>query len=118
MIQFQGITFSQDLEQQADAHIRKKQEYIDKECIRLMQPYTPMKTGKKIDISASATVPGQGVIEYRSSIARRNYYENKGTGSEGLQARSGAKGLRGAKWFERMKADHKAEILKGAQKIK
>ena len=117
MIGFREIEMSRQFRQEADSLMRRKQEYIDKECIRLMEPYTPKRTGTKIDISASGTKPGSGIISYRSGIARRNYYENKGTGQGGMNARSG-RGLRGKLWFERMKADHRKDILKGAENVR
>ncbi len=49
-------------------------------------------------------------------MGRKQYYENAGIGKEGLNKPGGE--LRGKEWFERMKADHKEEILEGAKKIK
>ena len=117
MIQFQGIGMQPQFAEEAEALMKRRQTYVDKECVRLMEPYTPMRTGTKIDISASGTDPGSGILAYSSGIARRNYYTNKGTGKGGMNAKSG-KGLRGKYWFERMKADHKDEILQGAKEIK
>lgn len=117
MIGFKGLELSRDFAAKSDAMFSRKQQYVDSEVIRLMEPYTPKRTGTKIDIGASGTRIGSGVISYRSKIARRNYYTNKGTGKGGMNAKSN-RGLRGKMWFERMKADHKDEILKGAQKIK
>lgn len=118
MIDFKGIKMSEKFAAEAGALLARKQQYIDKETVRLMEPYTPKKTGRQIDIGATGTQHGSGTVQYNSSIARRNYYTNKGTGKEGQNARSGTRGLRGKQWFERMKADHKEEILKGAQEIK
>ena len=117
MITFSGIAINADFANQAESLFTKKQRYVDQEVVRLMEPYTPKRTGTKIDIGASATLFGTGVIRYHSSIARRNYYMNKGTGKGGMNAKSN-RGMRGKMWFERMKADHRSEILKGAQKIK
>lgn len=117
MLTFSGITINADFANQAGALFTKKQQFVDHEVVRLMEPYTPKRTGRKIDIGASGTQYGSGEIRYNSPIARRNYYMNKGTGKGGMNAKSN-RGLRGKQWFERMKADHKDEILKGAQKIK
>lgn len=117
MIDFKGLEMSQQFAAEAAALMLRKQQFVDSECIRLMEPYTPMRTGTKIDIHASGTAIGSGVVQYRSKIARRNYYMNKGTGKGGTNAKNG-RGLRGKLWFERMKADHAREILKGADKVK
>lgn len=118
MIVFNEIRMAERFAEEAGRLFARKQQYIDKETVRLMEPYTPKKTGRKIDIGATGTRPGSGVIEYNSTIARRNYYTNAGKGKEGMHARRGTKGLRGKQWLERMKADHKDEILRGANKVK
>lgn len=118
MIRFTGIRMSADFARSLGAMFARKQQYIDRETVRLMEPYTPKRTGRKIDISASGTRPGSGVVQYDSSIARRNYYTNEGTGIDGRNAKNGTKGLRGRLWLERMKADRKQDILKGAKQIK
>lgn len=117
MIQFGGLSLNPNFAADAARLFAAKQKYVDGEVIRQMEPYTPKRTGTKIDIGATGTQLGSGVIIYRSSIARRNYYQNKGTGKGGMNARSN-KGLRGKFWFERMKADHKDEILRGAKEVK
>ncbi|MDO5061860.1 MAG: minor capsid protein [Peptostreptococcaceae bacterium] len=82
------------------------QKFIDSEVIRRMDPYTPMDSGTlKGAAIKDHTVIGSGVIKQKTPYARRQYYEHKGNGR------------RGRKWFERMKADHKDSILKGAEMI-
>lgn len=82
------------------------QRFIDSEVIRRMDPYTPFDTGflkgssLKID-----TKIGSGTIVQKARYARRQYHTNKGNG------------LRGRYWFERMKADHRENILRGALEI-
>lgn len=89
----------------------KVQKFIDSEVIRNMDPYTPKRSGNLI-MSASSphTVVGSGIIRQDAPYARKNYYGNKG---RGLQGTSGG-GLRGRKWFERMKAVWLENILAGA----
>ena len=118
MIRFTGLEITPELAAQAGAMFARKQQYVDRTVIEKMEPYTPKLTGTQIDIGASGTSPGTGIVQYNSTIARRNYYTNKGTGKEGTDSKFGAHGLRGKFWFERMKADHKDEILKGAKKVK
>lgn len=83
----------------------KVQKYIDSEVLRLSDPYVPFRTGGLKGSGIRATTLGSGKVKYNAPYARKQYYENKGTG------------LRGKLWFERMKADRKNEILKGAADI-
>lgn len=118
MIQFAGIKFDPNFKANVESHFDRKQKYVDSECLRLSEPYTPLLRHHLLDTGISGTVIGSGEIDYTAPYAKRNYYENAGRGIEGLNASGGEKGLRGKQWFERMKADHKEEILKGAQEIK
>lgn len=105
MIRFIGMTISR---MRADKGLRRAQDKIDSACIEQMKPYTPVampifrNAGKMLD-SHKAERPG--FLINTEPKARREYYINKG----------GSGGLRGKLWFERMKADHKQEILKAAQ---
>lgn len=82
------------------------QKYIDSEVIRLSDPYVPFDTGMLKHSAISATVIGSGVVVYNTPYASKQYYGNRGV-----------KGLRGPRWFERMKADRREDILRGAAKI-
>ena len=86
----------------------KAQEIIDSECLRFMNPLTPMRTGAMIKSASLGTVIGSGEIVYAAPYARRQYYNNQG----GSPAHPQAKGM----WFETMKAAHKADILRAAGK--
>lgn len=80
------------------------QQFIDSEVLRLSKPYVPFDKG---DLSESGNIHtriGSGEVLYRTPYARRQYYEN-----------NNPQGLRGRRWFDRMKADHKATILNGAK---
>ena len=89
------------------------QKFIDSEVMRLSDPYVPL------DISAGAmggtlkrsaivnTVVGNGLVKWKTPYARRMYY-NPQYNFQGSPKRGGL-------WFERMKADHKKNILKGAK---
>jgi len=81
------------------------QKYIDSEVMRKVEPYTPMLSGTLKDSPLLQTKIGSGLIHQKQPYAKRQYYENKG------------KGLRGKLWFERMKTDHKDDILAGAKKV-
>lgn len=81
------------------------QRTIDSDILRLTEPYVPFDTGMLKDSGITATDIGSGVIVYDTPYARRQYYENKGNGR------------RGKLWFERMKADHRDEILRHAAEV-
>ncbi len=83
----------------------KAQEFVDSECLRYMNPLTPRLTGTMIKSASLGTVIGSGQIEYLAPYARRQYYENKSQGD------------RGRLWFERMKAQHRDDIVKGAERF-
>lgn len=117
MIRFQGIQMSPGFERETESLFQRKQVQVDTDVAKRMEPYTPKKTGKKIDVGATGSPRGSGTVSYKSGIARENYYRNLGTGVGGMNAKKN-RGLRGKQWFERMKADHKNDILKGAQNVK
>lgn len=79
------------------------QEFVDSECLRYMNPLTPRLSGAMIKSATLGTYIGSGKIEYLTPYARRQYYENNGQGE------------RGRLWFERMKAQHKDDIQRGAE---
>lgn len=83
----------------------KVQQFIDSEVLRLTDPYIPFDSGALKKSGTQNTKIGSGEVVYKTPYARKQYFENKGSG------------LRGKKWFERSKADHKAQILKGAREM-
>lgn len=108
------------------------QRYIDSEVLRLCEPYVPMQSGSLIRSGLTGTRLGSGEVEYKSPYARYLYYgklmvgrqtrrawakknETKVVTDKELTYHGAPK--RGKLWFERMKADHKKEILHGAAKI-
>lgn len=112
----------------------KTQKFIDSECIRRMGPYTPMLNSPLMKSATIGTKIGSGIIKQNTPYARYQYYGklmvSSITGSS--YAKAGEKKVltdtdlkynksrhpkAGAFWFERMKADHKNQILLGAAKI-
>ena len=89
--------FSREHEKRFD----KRQQFIDQECIRRMNPETPRRTGVLVKSAILGTVIGSGEINQIAPYARRQYYEHKEK----------------SYWFERMKNRHKDSILKGALKV-
>lgn len=115
------------------------QQYIDSMCIKFMKPYTPFRTGKLEGSATRNTVIGSGKITQKTPYARYLYYgvvyapsfpifeggeidrwyspPHKYPTNRALKYATDRNKLAGKMWFERMKADHKNEILRGAMKI-
>lgn len=91
------------------------QKFIDSEVLRLSDPYIPKDTGMLIRSGTLHTRIGSGKVRYVTPYAANVYYNNRGRGRNGMNSAGGGK--RGRLWFERMKADKKDQILRGAQKI-
>lgn len=119
------------------------QQFIDQECIRLMDDYTPDRNGiLKASIRLNSKI-GSGLLTQATPYARYQYYGvlyvdpiyQKGafySDDYGFWSRKGVKKvpsnrelnyskakspLAGKLWFERMKADKKEQILEGARKV-
>lgn len=109
------------------------QKAVDTEVMRYMSPYMPRRQAGELEHKmVMATVVGSGEIDIpgpyahylyegilyvspstRSAWAKKN--EIKVPTSKELTY-AGAP-MRGKKWFERMKADHKGDILRAAQAV-
>lgn len=128
------IFLSPNLQQAYTEKFLKAQKFIDSECIRLMVPYTPMLNGQMIQSATRGTVIGSGEIKYISPYARYQYYgklmvssitgssyarkgESKVLTDKDLNYNKSRHPRAGKLWFERMKADCKGQILRGAQKL-
>lgn len=72
------------------------QRFFTHEVRRLSDPYVPFLTGTL----KNTAIETPGTIVYNAPYARRQYYENRGTG------------LRGSHWTERMWADRGKEIVR------
>lgn len=98
---------------------KRAQTFVDSEVLRLMDPLTPMRSKNLIRSALSATETGAGLIRYNVPYARYHYYGKLMVGSAPKKLTDidmtyeGAP-QRGPKWFERMKAQNKKAILKGA----
>lgn len=101
------------------------QKFIDNEVLRLSSPYMPMQSGMLQKLGVLGTEIGSGEVVYNGPYARYLYYGKVMVGRAPKQltdkdltfhGQSGSPS-RGAFWFERMKADKKDQILRGAAKI-
>ena len=110
----------------------RAQKYVDNEVLRLSDPYLPHQTGMLRDSGLHGTDVGSGKVVWNSPYAKFLYYGKVMLGIESHSpwAKSGEKKVktsrdltyhgapkRGAFWFERMKADHLQEILKGLARL-
>lgn len=109
------------------------QKFIDQEVIRLMAPYTPYRAGFLEKSATLGTKIGSGHIQQNAPYARYQYYgklmvssitgsawshgEPKVLTDKDLNYDTSKHPQAGPFWFERMKADKKEQILRGAQKM-
>ncbi len=133
------IKIDESMRESLDARIQAGQKYIDWQVIRLSEKYLPYDEGI-LQKSGRDSIIGSGLVTYNTPYARNMYYGkvmvDPITGAAGFMTEDGwrsRKGvnkvvsdrdyvyqegpMRGAFWFERMKADHKDQILKGAAEI-
>lgn len=122
MLNFKGLVFAPDFGSKAKKNFAEAQDYIDGQCLKYLPDYTPISMDKgynrrlkkvipftgKGKMSKAHKVPQPGLIINTEPKARHEYYTNKGYSGPN----------RGKYWFERMKADHKDDILKGLNKLK
>lgn len=109
MINFKAIIFAHDFEQKQKKNLSEAQNYIDNQCLKYLPEYTPIAQKRfknRGKMSKSHIIERPGVIINTEPKARREYYTNKGFSGPN----------RGKYWLERMKADHKKDILKGLMK--
>lgn len=109
------------------------QQTIDTEVMRYMSPYMPRRQAGELEhLMVLATVIGSGQIDipgpYAHYLHEGILYVSKETGSAWAKRNeikiptnkeltyAGAP-MRGKKFFDRMKADHKDDILEAAQKV-
>lgn len=112
----------------------RTQKFIDSECIKLMRPYIPFLSGALDKSATLSTKIGSGEIDQNMPYARYLYYgklmvssitgssyasqgEKKVLTDKDLEYSKSGHPLAGKMWFERMKADKKEQILRGAKKI-
>ena len=116
------------------------QRYIDSEVIRQCEPYVPFDEGTLTRSVSLATRIGSGTVIYATPYARYQYYgmvygpnipmtiggeetfrspkgKIKSPTGRSLTYNRERHPLAGSRWFERMKADRKKDILEGAKKV-
>lgn len=108
------------------------QRYVDNEVLRQSAPYMPHQSGMLRDSGIHGTDIGSGKVVWNSPYAKFLYYGKVMIGIESHSpwAKSGERKVttgrnltyhgapkRGAFWFERMKASHLTEILRGVARL-
>lgn len=115
------------------------QKYIDRQCIDLMEKYTPFRTGALVQSVTRGTKIGSGHIVYNSPYARYQYYGVVYGPNIPIYENGILVGFRSPKqkhktnrmityskarhpqaqrlWFETMKKKHGEAILRGAAAI-
>lgn len=109
MLNFTGLIFHNNFNAVASKKFQNAQNCVDNEVVKRLADYTPIAKSIYANygkMSHSHKVENAGVIVNTEPTARKEYYTNKG--------KSG--GMRGKLWLERMKADHKDEILRKVRK--
>ena len=91
-----------------NAMLHRKQKIVDSEVLRYCAPLIPFRTGTLTRSGIIGTVIGSGNVQYATPYARFQYYQT-------AQSRS-YDSRRGAKWFERMKTAHKADIQRTVER--
>lgn len=85
----------------------RAQAFVDSEVLRKCDPYIPLQSGMLKKSGTLGTVIGSGEVDWIAPYARKQYYDTPETRVYDP--------MRGSLWFERMKADHGAEIIAGAK---
>jgi hypothetical protein len=102
------LVWNSDFGQKRTEHFSRKQKIVDSEVLRYCSPLVPKITGMLEKSGILGTVIGSGEVKYITPYARFQYYQT-------AQSRF-YDSHRGAKWFERMKAAHKEDIKRAAEK--
>ena len=84
------------------------QRYVDSEVLRHSSRYVPLRTSMLQKSGILGTEIGKGEVCWIAPYARKQYYNTADSRSYDAK--------RGGHWFERMKADHGAQIIEGAKK--
>lgn len=84
------------------------QKYVDSEVLRLSSRYVPLRTSMLQKSGILGTEIGSGEVAWIAPYAQKQYYDTADTRDYDPK--------RGGHWFDRMKADHGAEIIAGANR--
>lgn len=103
------LTWNKNFQATKQADFTKAQKFVDSEVLRYCSPLVPFDTGMLDKSGTLGTEIGSGEVRYIAPYAAMQYYNTAESRPYDAQ--------RGAKWFERMKLQHKDDIIDGAKKI-
>lgn len=86
----------------------RKQKVVDSEALRYCSPLVPFRTSMLEKSGTLGTVIGSGEVKYIAPYARFQYYNTAQTRSYDPR--------RGGMWFERMKAAHREDLRRAAER--
>lgn len=117
------LRWSADFASKWNGRYEKAQRFVDSEVLRLNDRYVPFRQGNLKQSGILGTVIGSGTVSYIAPYSRYQYYGKLMIGPAPkiltdipLKYHSGDPN-RQAHWFERMKARHGEQIIRGAGKI-
>lgn len=87
----------------------RAQKYLDSEVLRTTTPFVPLRSAALIKSGQLGTVIGSGLVAWIAPYAARQYWTTALSRAYDAQ--------RGGKWFERSKAQNKAQWAAGVKKI-
>lgn len=97
------------------------QEYVDTKVLRLSDKYVPFRSGVLKTSGILGTDIGSGEVKYIAPYSRYQYYGKVMVGKAPKQVinkdlKYNDAPQRGAKWFEKMKTNHKDQIMRGVKR--
>lgn len=118
------LEWNQNFQPKWQGRYSRAQAFVDSEVLRLSTPFIPFRTSFLMKTGTLGTVIGSGLVEWVAPYARYQYYGKVMVGKPPKQLTDRdltydktKNPQAGAFWFERMKADHKQDILAGARRI-
>lgn len=116
------LEWNPQFQQGWETRFGKAQKFVDSECLRHTDKLVPFRTGFLKKSGILGTKIGSGELNYLALYSRYQYKGKVMTGHPPkrvtripLKYQFAPK--RGAFWFERMKVQHREQILKGASRF-
>lgn len=123
MINDAKLVWDPKFKPKSDEMLTRVQRFVDEEVLRLSNPLVPYRTGLLKLSGEYGTKAGSGEVKYSAPYARYLYYGRVMAGRAapkhitGKAIRYAGGPVRGAMWFERMKARYRELILMAAAKL-
>lgn len=102
------LTWNPGFSDKWNGQYSQAQSFVDKQVLRLSDPYIPFQTGMLKQSGTLGTEIGSGEVSWIAPYAQKQYYDTADYRDYDPQ--------RGGHWFERMKADHGPAIIAGAKR--